>query len=186
MSQSNVDVVKSLYAAFARGDLRGALAAMDSSIVWNEAEGFPYADRNPYVGPTAIAQGVFMRLATEWNQFQAIPEEFLDAGDTIIALGRYKATHKLTGNPLDAQFAHVLRLRDGKITRFQVHRYSASDARRDCTISGAGLEREEVFDQLLSIARQHAFRMELHALDSVLLVPQPHDHLLAIRVMRRR
>ncbi len=119
MSQTNLEVVKHMYAAFQRGDGPGALALMDPGIVWNEAESFPYADRNPYVGPMAVAEGVFMRLATEWDGFQAIPTEFIDGGDTIVALGRYKAKHKKSGIALDAQFAHVFGVRDGKIATFQ-------------------------------------------------------------------
>jgi len=119
MSQSNVDLIRNLYAAFARGDGPTVIAAMDPAIVWNEAENFPYADRGPYVGPAAVAEGVFSRLATEWDHFQAVPAEFLDAGDTVVVLGRYKGTYNATGFPLDAQFAHIWRLRDQKIAAFQ-------------------------------------------------------------------
>jgi hypothetical protein len=35
---------------------------MDAEISWNEAEGNPLADRNPYVGPQAVADSVFARL----------------------------------------------------------------------------------------------------------------------------
>jgi len=129
MSETNVGLIQSTYAAFARGDGPAALANMDSTIVWNEAEGFPYADRNPYVGPAAIGEGVFFRLATEWDQFQAIPAEFLDAGDSVVVLGRYKATYKATGVPLDAQFAHVWRLREGKVISFQQYTDTAQAAR---------------------------------------------------------
>jgi hypothetical protein len=37
---------------------------MDPSIEWNEAENFIYADRNPYVGPQAVLEGVFTRLGS--------------------------------------------------------------------------------------------------------------------------
>jgi uncharacterized protein len=129
MSETNVGLIQNLYAAFARGDGAAALAGMHATIVWNEAEGFPYADRNPYVGPAAVGEGVFFRLATEWDNFQAVPSELLDAGDTVVALGRYTATYKATGAPLDAQFAHVWRLRDGKVISFQQYTDTAQAAR---------------------------------------------------------
>jgi ketosteroid isomerase-like protein len=129
MSQSNIEIVRGLYEAFARGDGPAVLAKMDAGIVWNEAENFPYADRNPYVGPTAVAEGVFFRLATEWDKFEAVPDEFLDAGDSIVALGHYKATYKATGSALHAQFAHIWRLRDGKITSFQQYTDTAQAIR---------------------------------------------------------
>jgi ketosteroid isomerase-like protein len=119
MANGNLEVIQNLYAAFARGDGPAALSAMDSAIVWNEAENFPYADRNPYVGPAAIAEGVFFRLATEWDDFQVVPAEFIDAGDTVVVTGRYRATYKATQASIDAQFAHLWRVRDGKIVGFQ-------------------------------------------------------------------
>ncbi len=119
MSYANRAIVESFYAAIARGDGPAALAQMDPEIVWYEAENFPYADRNPYIGPAAVAEGVFYRLATEWDNFQALPDDFLDAGDTIIVTGRYRATYKSTGISLDAQFVHIWRLRDGKVITFQ-------------------------------------------------------------------
>jgi ketosteroid isomerase-like protein len=119
MSQANVDLISSLYAAFARGDASTVLAGMDPAIVWNEAEGHPYADRNPYTGPAAVAEGLFFRLATEWDAFQVHPATFLDAGDTAVVLGRYTGTYKATGASIDAQFAHVWTFRDAKVTAFQ-------------------------------------------------------------------
>jgi ketosteroid isomerase-like protein len=129
MSQTNVEIIQSLYAAFARGDGPDVLAKMDPAIVWNEAENFPYADRNPYVGQAAVAEGIFFRLATEWDRFQTLPAEFLDADDTVVVLGRYQATYKATGAPLNAQFAHIWRLRDGKVTAFQQYTDTAQAAR---------------------------------------------------------
>ncbi len=70
-----------------------------------------------------------MRLATEWDGFQAVPEEFLDAGDTVVALGRYKATHKGTGVSMNAQFAHIWRVKNGKIVGFQQYTDTAQAAR---------------------------------------------------------
>jgi uncharacterized protein len=116
---SNADPVKALYAAFAKGDMPAALATMAPDIVWNEAENYPYADRNPYVGPEAVLHGVFARIGGDWEGFAATPDEFIDGGDTIVSLGHYTGAFKATGKPMRAQFAHVCRVKDGKITRFQ-------------------------------------------------------------------
>ena len=59
---SNIEPVRALYAAFAKGDMPAALACMAPDIVWNEAENYPYADRNPYIGPEAVLMGVFARI----------------------------------------------------------------------------------------------------------------------------
>ena len=96
---------------------------------WNEAENFPYADGNPYRGHDAILGGVFARLGGEWDGFAAVPEEFLDAGDTIVVLGRYRGTCKATGRSLHAQMCHVWRIRDGKAVHFQQYTDTLQAAR---------------------------------------------------------
>lgn len=116
---SSVDLVKGVYNAFATGDVPAVLAAMDSAIEWRMAEGSLYADRNPYVGPQAVAQGVFQRIVSEVDSFAVHPEDFVDAGDVVVVEGRYRGRMKTTGMPVDAQFAHVWHIRNGKIVRFQ-------------------------------------------------------------------
>lgn len=119
MSESNVELVRAIYGAFAAGDVPGVVARMDPAIVWNEAEHFPYADGNPYCGPEAILTGIFARLGSEWDGFAAVPGELLDAGDTIVVLGRYRGSCKATGRSVDAQMVHVWRIADGKAVAFQ-------------------------------------------------------------------
>lgn len=119
MSKENVGLVQSMYAAFASGDVPAVLEAMDPEIVWNEAENFPYADGNPYVGPDAIVEGVFMRMVGEWEYWNLVIEEVLDAGDRVVALGRYQAKNKATGTKINAQFAHFWSFREGKAVTFQ-------------------------------------------------------------------
>ena len=119
MSEDNVALVRGIYDAFAAGDVAGLLGRMSPDMVWNEAENFPYADGNPYRGHDAILGGVFARIGGEWDGFSAVPHEYLDAGDTIVVLGRYGGTCKATGRAIDAQMAHVWRVAEGKVTSFQ-------------------------------------------------------------------
>jgi ketosteroid isomerase-like protein len=119
MAQDNLETIRGLYAAFARGDVPFVLEALDAQVEWIEAENFIYADRNPYVGPQAVLDGVFMRLGAEWDGFSATAEQIVASGDTVIALGRYRGTYKATGRRVDAQLVHVFTLKDGKIIRFR-------------------------------------------------------------------
>ena len=129
MSGANVALIRAIYDAFAAGDVPGVLGRMDPAMVWNEAENFPYADGNPYVGPEAVAQGVFLRCATEWDGFAVQVDEIVDAGDTIVAFGRYLGTYKATGKAQTTQMAHVWRVADGKAVRFQQYADTLAVAR---------------------------------------------------------
>ncbi|HKP83233.1 MAG TPA: nuclear transport factor 2 family protein [Pyrinomonadaceae bacterium] len=113
---SNINSIKQVYEAFAKGDVPTVLGALSPEIDWTEAEGFPYA--GTYHGPRAVLEGVFMRLGSEWNGFAAIPDEFIDGGDTIVVLGKYSGAYKKTGKSFQANFAHVWKMQDGKAIRF--------------------------------------------------------------------
>lgn len=115
----NSQTVESFYAAMGRGDIPFALGTLDPQIVWNEAENFVYADKSPYVGIDAVLSGLFARLGAEWEGFSAVPEQIVDGGDTVVALGRYGGTYKATGAKVNAQFVHVFRFKNGKIAGFQ-------------------------------------------------------------------
>jgi ketosteroid isomerase-like protein len=115
----NGDIVKGLYDALSRGDVPDVLGTLDSGIEWREADGFLYADGNPYVGPQAVAEGVFQRIVSNVENFAVIPQKVIDGGDTVVVEGRYKGKMKATGALVDAQFAHVWDLRNGKVVRFQ-------------------------------------------------------------------
>ena len=108
--------MQDVYQAFAKGDIPAVLGLLHSDIAWTEAEGFPYG--GTYHGPRAVLEGVFMRLGSEWEGFAAVPDEFIDGGDTIVALGKYSGTYKRTGKCFQANFAHVWKMSDGKATRF--------------------------------------------------------------------
>jgi ketosteroid isomerase-like protein len=116
---ANADIVKGIYAAFAKGDVPAVLGMLDAGIVWNEAEGYRFAAGNPYMGPHAILQNVFLPLVTDVDGFTVTPANVIDGGDHVAVEGRYTGTVKATGAPLDAQFVHVFELRGGKVVKFQ-------------------------------------------------------------------
>ncbi len=126
---SNAQTIRSLYDAFGRGDVPAVIGTFDENLVWMAAESLPAAERNPYRGPRAVAEGIFQMIPTIWDNFQVNVERIIDGGDTVVALGRYRARHRQTGKPLDAQFVHVWDVRNGKVVRFQQYVDTAQFAR---------------------------------------------------------
>jgi ketosteroid isomerase-like protein len=116
---SSLELVQGIYAAFAIGDVPTVLGSFDAQIKWQEAEGTHLAAGNPYVGPEAILNGVFMPLIQDIDNFVVQPATFTDGDGTILVEGRYNGTIKSTGATLDAPFAHVWRVQIGKAVSFQ-------------------------------------------------------------------
>ena len=117
MDEQSVDLVKGLYAAFARGDVPAVLGGFADDIEWFEAEGMPYGGLHR--GGEAVVQKVFGPLAEDVEGFAATPEEFIGSGATVAAVVRYTGTGKATGKALDVTSVHVWDIRDGKAARFR-------------------------------------------------------------------
>jgi uncharacterized protein len=125
---SALETIKAAYAAFGRNDPSLLFAAMDPAINWNEAEGTPLADRNPYVGPQRVGE-LFTQLLRTIDNFTVVPRTFIDGGDHVVALGRYGGTMKNGGATLDAPFCHVYRFQGGMAVTFQQYTDTAQWAR---------------------------------------------------------
>jgi len=118
--QENTTIIDGLYKAFAAGDVPAVLGAMDANIVWNEAEGNYYADLNPYIGPDAVLNGVFVRVLADHDYLTLENIELHDMSDNkVLATFRYDGKVKETGIAYSAQAAHLWTLKDGKIIAFQ-------------------------------------------------------------------
>jgi uncharacterized protein len=115
---TNVDIVKRSYEAFSRHDLDGVMGDMHSAIVWVQAQGLPHG--GTYHGLAEVKRNIFDPLDEEWwDEFTADPEEFLDAGRSVVVVGRYRGTAKDTGKQLDVPFVHIWTLEDEKAIQFR-------------------------------------------------------------------
>jgi ketosteroid isomerase-like protein len=107
MSQQNVLAARGLYDAFNRGDLTAFENGCARELVWNEAENSLNAAGNPYRSVAEVVQGVFQPTLRDFDGFRCDVEKLLDAGDSVVATGRYRGRHKATGKQLGAQFCHI-------------------------------------------------------------------------------
>jgi uncharacterized protein len=116
----NIGIIDKVYKDFSAGDIPAVLDSMDPEIVWMEAEGNPYADGNPYIGPEAVLKGVFVRVGEEHEFFNLQNIQLHEMNNNqILATLRYDAKLKESGKTYNAQVAHLWTLKDGKISAFQ-------------------------------------------------------------------
>lgn len=120
---TNLDVIRATYEGPSEENGKHLLAALASEATWTEAAGFPYA--GTYTGPEEIFDKVFRRLATEWVGYKAEVHTYLAEGDRVAAFGMYSGTYAKTGKSMSATFAHLYRLKDGKILSMEQYVDSA-------------------------------------------------------------
>lgn len=116
--QTGIAIVKKFYDSFVEGNIDAVVATLGDDLDWRESENFLLGDRNPYLSPAAVVDGVFGRIVKEFQDYVAGPTKLIDAGDVVVAVGRSKGIMASTGKPFDAQYMHVVRVADGKIVSF--------------------------------------------------------------------
>jgi uncharacterized protein len=115
--RSAYDVVKAHYDANDRRDIEGMLADITPTTEWTEMAGFPCA--GTYTGRDAIVENVFMALGAQFDNYTFKLDRLLDAGDDVVAVGDYSATHKKTGKSFAARVVHIWQVKNGKLHRFE-------------------------------------------------------------------
>jgi len=114
---TNLDIIRATYEGPSEQNGRNLESALAPDARWTEAAGFPYA--GTYIGAEQIFANVFRRLATEWIGYQAKVHTYLSDGDRVAAFGVYSGTYRATGKTMSATFAHLYRLKDGKIVTME-------------------------------------------------------------------
>ncbi|MEK6482330.1 nuclear transport factor 2 family protein [Catalinimonas sp. 4WD22] len=114
---NNLALIRKAYEAFGHGDIPTVVNMMTENIVFQVAEGGPYG--GTYHGHDEVLNSIFMRLGSEWEGFKVKPEELIDKGEVVIALGEYSGIYRATGKLLKSPFVHVWRIKNGKIYQYR-------------------------------------------------------------------
>ena len=129
MSADNIEVVRSIYEAFGRGDVDAVFGAMSDNIEWDESPGMPYG--GVYHGRDEIVTKVFGPILTDVDGFTADPEEILSLDENrVLAQGQHAGQG--ARGMVDARFIHIWTIQDGKVTRYQ----QLADTKRFCDAVG--------------------------------------------------
>jgi ketosteroid isomerase-like protein len=111
--------VRALYDAMAAHDPAAILAPLDDEFVGLVSRGMPLEAGGRHDGPEAMLRDVWGRVFAAYDM-RVEPDELLPAGpDRVVALGRYRGVQRGSGHEVDARFAHVVTVRDGRITRLE-------------------------------------------------------------------
>ena len=118
IKMTNLEIIKSTYEGKTSEENGRNLAKyVAEDISWTEAKGFPYA--GIYIGLENVTKNVFSRLGSEWIDYKFTPEDYVVSDDKVVAYGTYTGTYKVTGKSFEARVAHVWKLKEGKIIRFE-------------------------------------------------------------------
>ena len=133
MAPRNVDLLDEVYEHWGRGDwefLPGFYS--EEGFEWGWSADFPGV-----AGVQRDTQTPNERLRTwlsPWERWTCEVEGYLEAGDTVVVLARYRGRGKGSGVDVDVEGAHVWQFRDGRAVRMEVF------ADRRSALESAGLD----------------------------------------------
>ena len=120
MNKHIIEGIRRAYDAFSRGDIQGAVDAvdLDPDILWREPEDFHAG--GAYRGREGVAE--YLTLSREpFEKAQSLPEEILEVGDKIVVFVHFQAWPKGGGQPIEGRIADVYTVQDGKVVRMQAY-----------------------------------------------------------------
>jgi ketosteroid isomerase-like protein len=114
----NVVLVKSLYAAFGKGDVATIVGACTPDVDWvNVGRASDFPTFGPRKGPAGV-QEFFNLVGANLKFSEFSPKEFYPVGDKVFVLGFYAMTVTKTGKPMQSDWLHVFTIADGKVKAF--------------------------------------------------------------------
>ena len=114
-SRTPADLARALYAALAAGDREQLDALLHPEFTGRTAEGMPFGIGGDHDGPAAMRRNGWGAIARHFEA-RAEPERFLDLADgRLLVTGRYRGRGKQGGAALDAAFAHLIAIDQGRI-----------------------------------------------------------------------
>ncbi len=114
-SSSPIEVISSVYAAFASADLDAAIKLCSPNIVVTQDASLPWGGR--HVGHEGITE--FATQLISATDSTVTIENLFQAGDDVVQNGRTRGTVRANGASFDLPECHVWTVQDGRITGAQ-------------------------------------------------------------------
>jgi len=111
--QENVALVRRIYSAFSAGDIQTILDNVSGNATWVN-----YGPETvPYAGDfSGRIPEFFQAIGQSVTDGKVVPEKFIAQGEYVVAIARYSASVRETGEQIDTPIAHVFTVSGGKVT----------------------------------------------------------------------
>jgi 2-(1,2-epoxy-1,2-dihydrophenyl)acetyl-CoA isomerase len=113
--RKSAELARTFYAALAAGDRDQLDALLHPEFIGHTAEGMPFGIGGQHDGPATMRRNAWGAIARHFD-VRAEPDRFLDLADgRLLVTGRYRGRGKQGGATLDAAFAHLITIDQGRI-----------------------------------------------------------------------
>jgi ketosteroid isomerase-like protein len=118
MADSNADALRPVYDEWGRGDWTRRPALYAENFEWGWSHEFPGLAgvfRDDETPNSRLRQWL-----DPWERWECEAEDYVETGDWVVVLARYRGTGKGSGVAVDVEGAHVWRILDGEAVRLEI------------------------------------------------------------------
>ena len=113
----NADRLKQAYEDFNSGNMEAVLEFWHDDIRWEGSSSDRVPGNGTHEGKEAITQSLG-EFASAYDSVSVTPDEFIEDGDTVVALGHTEASKGDRSEKVP--FVHIWRFEGGKVKRVQL------------------------------------------------------------------
>jgi ketosteroid isomerase-like protein len=119
MSQENVEIVREIYEASARGDSAAVFALYDPAVEWDASR----APMPRLIGGGRVLHGhdglrtFFRERNAIWGEIEDVPKELIDAGGQVVSADTERGRGRSSGVEVEMTQYAVWTIRNEKVVR---------------------------------------------------------------------
>jgi ketosteroid isomerase-like protein len=120
MSQENVEIVRSAYDAFNRGDVPAVLTKLDPSVEWDMTDYEGWLESDVYYGHEG-ASSFLTDWATIFPDYRADLDRIIDNGDDVVVFATQRGHGTGSGVGAELSYVQIMTVRNGKVVRVRTY-----------------------------------------------------------------
>jgi ketosteroid isomerase-like protein len=131
MAPDRIELLQQVYDHWGRGDWSPRFSFYADEFEWGWSAEFP--DLHGVFCDTETPNSRLRAWLDPWERWSCEAEQYVDAGENVVVLARYRGRGKGSGATVDVEGAHLWRIRDGRAVRLEIF------ADRQAALAAAGL-----------------------------------------------
>lgn len=117
MSNEQTAIIQSLYEAFERRDMQTIMQIISPQVTVYQTEVLPWGGN--YEGYEGLTR--FFGKLLEHLDSRVEAEEYIEAGEKVVAIGRTLGRVKANGKEFSVRIAHLWTLKEQRVVRFEAY-----------------------------------------------------------------
>ena len=121
MARTNVELVRSAFEAWNRGEIEAFAEHVAEHVAWLEVSGRPEGEASERLGRDRLRQSL-ESLFEAWESYRLELERIHDLGDRVVAVVREVARGRASGVEINGRWGYLITAENGQIVRVEAYR----------------------------------------------------------------